>query len=162
MRTYLLTSIAALVLALPMTADAGLVVGWESWNSGSENATSTNGDATGVATEAGGDWREGSEAASNDLTFGALAGAANNSSGTHIGVTTGSGSYDFTVTAGVDGLILETFHFDARRKRSGSPGVWSVVTQAGDITPASPSATARWVTSLAAPDHPITMTLIWT
>lgn len=134
MRTYLLPSIAALVLALPMTADAGLVVGWETWSSGSENATITNGDATGVATETGGDWREQSEAASTDGTFGTLAGAAVNTSGTHIGVTTGSGSYDFTVTAGTNGLVLETFHFDAQRKRNGSPENWVVLTQDGAIT----------------------------
>ncbi len=114
------------------------IVGWQTWASGSEVTTLTNFGATGLASEITGDWRETSAAASNDGTFGTMAGASTStggaSSGTHIGQTTGSGSYDFTVTAGADGLELTSFHFDAQMKRAGSPSIWSVTSLAGAIS----------------------------
>ncbi|MFN3165793.1 MAG: PEP-CTERM sorting domain-containing protein [Phycisphaeraceae bacterium] len=128
---------AALLAALPLTADAGLILGWETWASGSEAASTAVGDITGLGVESG-DWRESNRAASNDGTFGTAAGASTAtgaaSTGTYIGQTGGSGSYAFTITAGVDQVILETFHFDARRKRNNSPENWSVDVVAGDIS----------------------------
>jgi len=130
----------ALLAAAPLTADAGLILGWETWASGSEAASTAVGDITGLAVESG-DWRESNRAASNDGTFGTVAGAAlptgGARSGTYIGQTGGSGSYAFTITAGADQLILETFHFDARRKRNNSPENWSVDIVAGDISNAN-------------------------
>lgn len=131
-------TMAGLLLAVaPLSANAALIVGWETWASGSEAASLTDGDATGMGVETG-DWREASAAASNDGTFGTVAGASTSGSGaltgTFIGVTSTGGSYDFTVTAGANGLILEGFHFDAQRKRSNSPENWSVSSVAGDIT----------------------------
>ncbi len=138
MKTFLILPAFALALAASAQSRAGLIVGWETWASGSEAASSTDGDATGVGNEVSGDWREATQAASNDGTFGNLAGAststASASTGTFIGGFGISGTYDFTVTAGLNGLILETFHFDAQRKRANSPEFWSVTTLSGAIS----------------------------
>ena len=122
---------------LPMVA-SDLIVGWDTWTSGSQEASWTNGNATGRARESSGEWVEASEAASKDGTFGSLSGAStvvnDSNTGTHIGATSGSGSYDFTVTAGVYGLVLKQFSYDSIRKRSGSPFQWSVTTISGSIS----------------------------
>lgn len=131
------TTITGLLLAgVPFASNAGLIVAWETWASGDEAATIQNGGATGLGTE-GGDWREGSEAPSNDGTFGTVPGASTAGGtfgGTYIGTTGGVGFYSFIVTAGANGLILEGFHFDAQRKRGNSPEFWSVQASNGDIT----------------------------
>ncbi len=122
----------------PPVVLGSLLVGWDTWSSGSETASLTDFGATGLATESSGDWRENGEAASDDGSFGGLLGASTSdgdaSAGTYIGQTTGDGSYDFSITAGADGLVLSSFNFDARRKRNGSPDNWSVTTLSGAIT----------------------------
>ena len=86
----------------------------------------------------GGDWRENNQGASNDGSFGTLAGASTSTgaanTGTLLGVTNTVGSYSFTVTAGATGLLLDSFNFDARRKRSQSSSNWSVEVLSGNIT----------------------------
>jgi hypothetical protein len=122
---------------LPVVS-SDLLVGWDTWKSGREAASWTFGDATGWATESWGNWSESRLAASKDGTFGSMAGASTlvsaSNTGTHIGSTTARGSYDFTITAGVNGLVLKQFSFDAQRKRTGSPFRWSVETIAGAIS----------------------------
>ncbi len=136
MNTLNKTMAGLLLAGIPMTTHAALIFGWETWASGNEAASIQNGGATGLGVETG-DWRESSAAASNDGTFGTVAGASTSGSGaltgTNIGVT-GDGSYSFTVTAGAQGLILEGFHFDAQRKRANSPENWKIETIAGSIT----------------------------
>lgn len=131
-------SAGLLIAGIPLTSHAALIVGWETWASGNEVASVVNGDATGLGQEVVGDWRESSASSSNDGTFGTLAGATTStgaaSSGTYIGNSQTAGSYDFTVTAGVNSLILEDFHFDARRKRGNSAPNYTVTVVAGDIT----------------------------
>ena len=134
-----LTMTGLLLAAMPLSARAALIVGWETWESGDESASITDGDATGLGHESAGDWREDKRGSSTDGTFGTLAGAdtstAAAASGTYIGASSpNNGSYDFTVTAGANSLILEGFHFDARRKRNNSASNWSVSAVAGDIT----------------------------
>lgn len=130
-------SAGLLVMVVPMSADADLLVGWETWASGGEGASTELGDINGTSQEFG-DWRESSNAASNDGTFGNLTGAStatgSASTGTYIGVSSTDGSYEFTITAGADPLDLDTFHFDARRKRSNSAKNWAVSVVSGDIT----------------------------
>ena len=118
----------------PAFAQADVLVGWHTWASGNEAAGVTSNGASGLATEVSGNWLEGTEAASNDESYGTVAGAPNNTSGTHIGATTATGSYDFTITAGANGLTLEGFHLDVRRKRAGSPNALSVTVTSGSIT----------------------------
>lgn len=122
---------------------AVLLAGWDTWSSGSEAASKTGLGATGLATEIG-DWREASQAASNDGTFGtslgndpiiAAASKVNNqtSSGTYIG-RAGDGAYNFTITAGTEALSLDHFHFDAKRKRINSPENWVLEAISGGIS----------------------------
>ncbi len=127
--------------AIAPASHAAVLAGWDTWASGGEPATVTSLNATGSSSEEG-DWREASAAASNDGTFGTLAGADTStgaaSSGTYIGVSdnggTPTGAYNFTVSAGITGLIIESFHFDARRKRSNSATTWSLSVTDGSIS----------------------------
>lgn len=137
---YALVVASLCAFVVPKAAQADVLVGWETWASGGEAPSVVLGDITGSSQEFG-DWRENNAAASTDGTFGTLAGASSTtgpaSSGTYLGQTPVNGqsigSYNFTITAGAEGLILESFHFDARRKRSNSATTWTVSSVAGDI-----------------------------
>jgi MYXO-CTERM domain-containing protein len=126
------------LLALSPSAHAAVLAGWETWTAGGRSATTVATGVTAFSTEGAGDWREASQAASNDGTFGTVSGASTATgaaaSGTHIGQTTSSGEYTFTITAGAVPLTLEGFHFDARRKRAGSPAAWVAAVISGNIT----------------------------
>jgi hypothetical protein len=132
---------AAISLIAMPSSMAAVLAGWDTWASGGESPTVTSFNAAGSASEEG-DWREASAAASNDGTFGTLAGADSATgaaaSGTYIGVSdnngTPTGAYNFTVSAGINGLIIESFHFDARRKRSNSATTWSLSVTGGSIS----------------------------
>lgn len=136
LRLSLITGLSILTLA--SSSRAAVLAGWDSWTAGGRTATTITTGITAFSTEGAGDWREAAQAASNDGTFGTVAGAStftgNNSTGTHIGQTTSSGNYSFTITAGTVPLTLEGFHFDARRKRAGSPAAWVAEVISGSIT----------------------------
>ncbi|MFN3165792.1 MAG: PEP-CTERM sorting domain-containing protein [Phycisphaeraceae bacterium] len=136
MKLFLHSAAALAVIGVANHASAVVLTGWDEWFSGDEVANITDLDASGLAVETG-DWRESLRAASNDGTFGTVPGASTavdpNKTGTYIGIT-GDGSYSFTITAGADALALESFNFDAKRKRTNSPENWSVEVTAGDIT----------------------------
>ena len=134
-RTLFLT--AAIPFSIS-TSQAAIIAGWDSWTNGSQAATQTSGGATGTFSENSGDWRLANEAASTDGTFGTLAGASN-ATGTSAGIQvfTGSGALDFTITAGTNDLILESFNFDLGRKRNSSPRNWAAEIVSGPITAGS-------------------------
>jgi len=136
MKMYHHAATALAVVGLANHASGVVLTGWDEWASGDEVANITDLDATGLAEETG-DWRESLRAASNDGTFGTVAGASTavdpNKTGTFVGIT-GDGSYSFTITAGADALALESFNFDAKRKRFNAPENWSVEVTTGDIT----------------------------
>ena len=138
MKGFVPTALACTLVGLTQSASGVVLVGWEEWFSGNEPANVTSNDATGLGVETG-DWRESNFASSNDDTFGTVAGATTVNpggakNGTMIGVTSGTGDYSFTITAGASALTLDGFHFDAQRKRSNSPENWTLSTTAGDIT----------------------------
>lgn len=139
MRKVFLPAAGLLIMATPATSQADILAGWNSWTTGAGNygPQVTSNDATGDASPASGSWIAGSEAASNDGTYGSTGGAApTGGNGIHIGASNTAGSYVFVLTADPGtNLVLDGFHFDARRKRSGSPENWVAEIISGSVTP---------------------------
>ena len=131
--------------AMPQSAQADLIIGYENWtganpntgpgatNAASSTAPGFSGDSTTVTTG----WGRSASGAHDDGTFGTLAGAEttvafNRGLSLNNGV---NGAYDFSVTNGTaDDYELEFFHFDTGTFRPNAAHEWTVSVQSGDLT----------------------------
>lgn len=143
-QTFILFALAAM-LAMPVAAQADILVGFENWitnnpngGAGVVNAASTTAtDFSGDSTTGTAGWGRSASGAHDDGTFGTEAGAETNV-GFNRGLSLNNGAngfYDFSITNGsADDYALEFFHFDTGTFRPNAAHEWTVSIVSGALT----------------------------
>jgi len=144
-KQLLILSALVAMLAMPVAAQADILVGFENWitnnpngGAGVVNAASTTAtDFSGDSTTGTAGWGRSSAGSNDDGTFGTEAGAETNV-GFNRGLSLNNGAngfYDFSITnSSADDYALEFFHFDTGTFRPNAAHEWTVSVESGALT----------------------------